>query len=169
MKNACSYATLMAVALLFFACRKEGEINYNNYPDRLTCKVNGQDWQPQGDDGPFGAPYFVVEYYTQTGMLTVFADNGTKHQVLYLGCDSLVIGENRFRQTSVVWRDWLYPNSDCAEFAFDTLSANRLFIEEIDHEHKVLKGKFRFTLINDCGEKLEFTDGVLDVTPLWYP
>ena len=163
------FTTSLALLLLLAAsCKKEEPINYDNYPNRLTCKINGQSWEPQGTDGPFGAPYFNVEYTSSSGHLRIFAYNNTKMQVLYLGIDSLESGANNFNFNDVVWGDDLHPIDTCDTYKFDPLHANEFILDEIDYEHKIIKGRFYFTLVNNCGEKLTFLDGILDIKPFWY-
>jgi len=153
--------TLM-MTLTFFSCEKDPFEDCRKDPacEYFTCKVNGERWEPQCEGEPlFGCTLWDVQYYKQTGyLIMILRKNDSESIVIYVrdlfdkNTDyNLFKGNN----TSTLYRN----NNSCGNFLLDPNLNNFINITEFDQNTFRIKGMFKFSSLDTCGNQIHITDG----------
>ena len=139
------------------ACKEDPTCEY------LRCKVNGEWWTPDCEQGPlFGCDHTDVQYYKEDGYLSISSTSKKKDEGFYiLALDVLSTGDydlydgvnvkTRFRRGSNIVDCWVYY--------IISGEASNITIDYLDNSNYVVGGSFLFKCKNDCGEILNITDG----------
>jgi hypothetical protein len=138
---------LILACLLFFACNKDDEPTPENWTEKdniFRCKVNGVDWESEGDGLGFSGGNLDI-YYENT-FLNLIQFRATKDrenisQFINLGIvvASGIIGDH------VIAYDKVFTDFNCGNYYQDTLIQNIVDIDNIDSINNIIEGTFNFT------------------------
>ena len=142
------------------ACKEDPTCEY------LRCKVNGEWWTPDCEQGPlFGCDHTDVQYYRYLngGGLSIYSSKASNRT-------GIILTSNNVRYTNTSYN--LYRQGKYSEFYLkntvlnswdsyylDTTNFNKLIITYIDTVDFILKGNFTFTGKNENGNTVSITEG----------
>jgi hypothetical protein len=154
---------LLLTFSLFFACNKDDEPTPENWTEDdniFRCKVNGVDWEPEGDGVSFSGgnlDIYYEKYILNAIQVSASKDNNDVNEfmTMFIGTKPNLIGEHLIGTTTI------YTNNSCGNYFRDTLADNIVNILEVDSVNFIMEGKFKFTGINSSclTNKVVITDG----------
>jgi hypothetical protein len=157
---------LLLTFSLFFACNKDDEPTPENWTEDdniFRCKVNGVDWEPEGDGISFSGGNLDIYYesfFLNAIQIQASKDNDDVNEFISLGAfvEKAVIGNYDISSNI------LFVDHNCASYFRDTLTENKVRIITIDSINNILEGEFNFSANkgnndNCTVEKVTITNG----------
>jgi hypothetical protein len=141
------------------ACAEDPTCEY------FRCKVNGEWWTPDCEDGPlFGCRHTDVQYYFRTtGTIEFSSKSENKNEGM------LIIIHDIFK-TDTMYNHYLGPNVssrfrrsnnnlDCQIYKLVDQNSSTFLLTKIDTVNFLIEGKFSFSAKNECNDIVRVTDG----------
>jgi hypothetical protein len=155
---------LLLTFSLFFACNKDDEPTPENWTEDdniFRCKVNGVDWEPEGDGLGFSGGNLDVYYESFFNNSIEFRaskknDNTSQFMSMFIFVKNDVVG------TYELLNNEMFTDFKCGGNYFkDSTAINQINIIEIDSINNIVVGDFKFTATTtDCSvDKLTVSDG----------
>jgi hypothetical protein len=139
------------------ACAEDPTCEY------FRCKVNGEWWTPDCEDGPlFGCRHTDVQYYKLDGTLIIIASSKINNESFNLTVENIKSpGTYKFYNgPNVKTRFGRNENSPgCNIYNIYQDSTSNISISLLDTTKFIIEGKFSFSAKNDCNDIIEITDG----------
>lgn len=166
---------LLAALLSLSQCKKNDLTPEEQLPpatqtgaNTFGCLVNGQPWQPGGNDGTSNYSVYYDYSYAQ-GTLSVatyrLTGNGSDEQVIGLGSDSLrTTGKYVLRTSGRHQADFINNQPRCAYYSSDkgTYCKGSFIITRLDRTLGIVSGTFNFTLAKAGCDTIKVTQGRFD-------
>ncbi len=141
------------------ACAEDPTCEY------FRCKVNGEWWTPDCEDGPlFGCRHTDVQYYYGTTGYIEFSSKSQKNdESMSMRIESVFISDS-------IYSHYLGPNTssrfrrgnnknDCQIYKLIDQNNSTFLLAKIDTVKFIIEGKFSFSAKNECNEIIDITDG----------
>jgi hypothetical protein len=157
---------LLLLTPLLTTCKKDPPIDYERYPNSVTCKINGKHWQASENGSWIQHNFFSFSYTLSAKAFGLTAQRVEDRTILGMWITNLKEGShnlnfpNRARLSDK--KNTSDINGRCIDYRIDTTKTNHFVVHEIDSINNVIKASFEFYLINPCGEKIRITDGWID-------
>ena len=156
--------TLTFLIFLAASCNKEAMPNEDQKHKTFRCKVNGETWTPSSSDIFTVDPFDVNYYFKEDNHLDISASSSINNQAIEVTSEILETDvENPIIYYDRVFRDFNFGSNNCIYFELDTLQKNYVKILDVDTVNYFIIGEFEYTATNDCGDRVEITDGYFDV------
>ncbi len=164
------FLLLTCSLLLAAACTSEDDMtpSTEDAHSTLRCKINGEDWEPKGGDLFTSKPY-RLEYYDYDGFFVFDASNTTSDSALrgtiMLSLTNTELGVNRIKDIEDIWYISNSDNiSECKYYEeLNSQVDNEITIIEIDTINYFIKAEFNFSVINNCQDTINVTEGYFDL------
>jgi hypothetical protein len=151
---------------IFFACNKDDGITppeeWTSDDNIFQCKVNGEDWGPEGNSTSIAGGNLAVYYtdFNKALQLTVSNDNGNDiNQAIII---FTYLTQEGFPNYKIRNRKPFIDFKNCGNYYRDTTVRNMNLINfsDIDSVNFIMEGTFEFEASNsDCGDTIRVTDG----------
>ncbi len=143
------------------ACAEDPTCEY------FRCKVNGEWWTPDCEDGPlFGCRHTDVQYYRDLngGGLTMNVKKESQQSGFLLSANNIQSINTKYeiyRKNGDITRYYEDENKDKVRerYYIDSLAENYIIFDKIDTVNFILQGKFYFEGIDSSGIRKTITDG----------
>lgn len=153
---------LLLLTPLLTTCKKDPPIDYERYPNRVTCKVNGKHWQPSDNGGWIQHNFFSISYTPSVNLFTVNVKKIENDETLSISLRNFKAGPHIIKfPNRAWWRDFKKPGL-CYYYETDSTLMNNFVVQEIDSTHNIVKARFELHLVNPCGERIDISDGWID-------
>mgnify|MGYP000668397673 CR=1 FL=1 len=161
---------LLLTFSLFFACNKDDGIipheEWTTDNNIFQCKVNGEDWLPEGNSASIAGGNIAVYYndFNTALQFTISKDNGSDINQAIIIFTYLTQGV--FSEYFIRNRKIFIDFKNCGSYYRDTTIQNMNLIDilEMDSINNILEGTFEFEGSNsDCGDTVRVTDGYFKV------
>jgi hypothetical protein len=155
---------LLLTLSLFFACNKDDEPSPENWTEDdniFRCKVNGVDWEPEGDNLGFSGgdlDIYYESFFNNAIQFRATKDNDNTSQFISIS----IFVEQGVIGTYEILNNNVFIDFICGGNYFrDTTAENRIMITEIDSVYNIIEGEFKFTgNTTDCTvTKIDVTNG----------
>ncbi|MEZ4909487.1 MAG: hypothetical protein R2774_01365 [Saprospiraceae bacterium] len=141
------------------ACAEDPSCEY------FRCKVNGEWWTPDCEDGPlFGCRHTDVQYYFNTSGTVEFSSKSQKNnEGIYMLIHSVF-------EVDTIFNHYSGPNvssgfrrsnipMDCRLFDLVQKEKSIFKLTKIDKSSNIIEGEFSFIAKNSCNETVNITSG----------
>jgi hypothetical protein len=129
------------------------------FQNTFSCKINGQLWEPNGENGFLGFQKTLSFYFApgETG-LGIQADNKKAKQFINISClCENKVNTYRMRNASFLF----FEQIPACSFVLDTLKSHTISITKIDDDLKIITGTFEYTVYKtggNCEDTIRITD-----------
>jgi hypothetical protein len=140
------------------ACAEDPSCEY------FRCKVNGEWWTPNCEDGPlFGCRSVDLQYYVQDGFFEMTAGSTKNNDGFYFQCQNLFdinTTYNFYSGPNIQTKYAISSSNDpCETYLIFNPQSSILNLSKIDKAKFLIEGKFSFSARNNCNGIIEITEG----------
>lgn len=131
----------------------------------FRCKVNGEDWCANCEDGPlFGCDPVDCQFYPEDNWLGILpkSTGDLLFKIYNFGDVSLTDTSIISFDDDIIFNTALEVN--CQMYNLDTISKYFIHIKDLDIVSKLIEGDFEFTAFNECQDTVRVTDGYFKLT-----
>jgi hypothetical protein len=162
---------LLLTFSLFFACNKDDGITpheeWTSDDNIFQCKVNGEDWEPEGNSASISGGSLAVYYVDFTKGFQLIASNKNDDKNLNQAISmSTFLTNGAIGTYKILSKTVFIDFNNCGDYYRDTTIQDTytINISDTDSLNHIMEGTFKFKATNDdCGDTIRVSDGYFKV------